>query len=167
MAARNELAACADVLGWLKAEATARGGGGLQNGIPIVYHPLAPVFLPGNFCQYIVGKVGSDLPALNAPESTEITTTLAGALRALTRTGAATATDERVSREPKTVQEVYKETYGTLLRFCNVTETTEVLAPVWHHLANCTKSEQHTIVTQEFQRVCMARGLSTELYAPS
>lgn len=33
-------------------------------------------------------------------------------------------------------------------------------------LANCSKSEQHTIMTQEFQRVCMAKGFSTELYTP-
>ena len=93
----------------------------------------------------------------------EVTGTLAGALRALTREGA--PTDERREREPKTVQEVYKETYRTLLRFCNVGAASDV-AQVWSRLANCAKSEQHTVLIQEFQRVCRARGLATELYTP-
>lgn len=72
---------------------------------------------------------------------------------------------ERVAREPKSVAEAYRETYRTLLRFSNVEEVTQ-LAPVWQRLANCLKSEQHTVLTQEFQKVCMARGLSTEYYVP-
>ena len=40
------------------------------------------------------------------------------------------------------------------------------LAPLWNRLANCHKCEQHTILTQEFHKVCMSRGLSTEYYAP-
>lgn len=36
---------------------------------------------------------------------------------------------------------------------------------MWGRLANCSKSEQHTILKQELlQKVCMARGLATELY---
>ena len=46
MQGRNEVAICADVTSWLKVTATARGGGGLQNGVPIVYHPLTLVHLP-------------------------------------------------------------------------------------------------------------------------
>ena len=65
----------------------------------------------------------------------------------------------------KTVAEVYRETYRTLLRFSNVAQV-EQLASVCQRLASCTKSEHHTILVQEFQRVCMARGLSTELYVP-
>ena len=65
----------------------------------------------------------------------------------------------------KTVAEVFPVTYRTLLQFGNVAQV-EQLAPVWRRLANCTKSKQHTILVQEFQRVCMARGLSTELYVP-
>jgi hypothetical protein len=63
------------------------------------------------------------------------------------------------------VADSYRETYRTLLRFGNVGSVTE-LAPLWNRLANCHKSEQHTILTQEFHKVCMARGLSTEYYAP-
>jgi hypothetical protein len=47
MQARNGVDLCRDFLIWLKAACTARGGGGLQNGVPVVYHPLAPVHLPG------------------------------------------------------------------------------------------------------------------------
>lgn len=61
--------------------------------------------------------------------------------------------------------ETYRETYRTLLRFCNVANPDDV-APVWGRLANCAKSEQHTVLSQEFHRVCMARGLSNELYNP-
>jgi hypothetical protein len=69
-------------------------------------------------------------------------------------------------REPKTVSGTYRETYRPLLRFSNLDNATE-LAPFWNRLANCHHtSEQHTILTQEFHKVCMARGLSTEYYAP-
>ncbi|KAI2506961.1 hypothetical protein MHU86_7458 [Fragilaria crotonensis] len=118
----------------------------------------------------MIGKVRRDLPALVAPDAatTEITDTLAWALGVLTRAGGRTAdeTEDRSTREPKSVPEVYKETYRTLMRFCKVGHPEEV-APVWGHLANCAnKSEQHTILVQEFRRVCMARGLSTKLYTP-
>ncbi len=49
--------------------------------------------------------------------------------------------------------------------FCKVGFPTEV-ATVWSRLANCAKSEQHTVIIQEFQRVCRAPGLATELYTP-
>ena len=93
-----------------------------------------------------------------------ITGTVAGgALRVLTRDGGA---EDRREREPKTVQEVYKETYQTpLVRFCNVGLPTEV-ATMYCRLANCAKSELHTVLIQEFQRVCRWRGLATELYMP-
>ena len=53
-----------------------------------------------------------------------------------------------------------------LLRCCNVTEEVGDVAPVWRRLAKCQKSEQHTLLTQELQKVCVSRGLSTQLYAP-
>lgn len=107
-----------------------------------------------------------DLPALATnDEESALTGTLAGALQALTRHNAAAGTEERGPKEPKSIQEVYKETYKTLVRFCNVTHPAEV-APIWSRLANCTKGEQATIITQEFHRVCMARGLDTSLYTP-
>ena len=93
-----------------------------------------------------------------------MTGTLAGALRAQTRPECGEGTDDR-SREPKTIREFYKETFRTLLRFGNVLQVEEV-APVWGRLANCSKSEQHTVLTQDLQKVCMARGLATELYTP-
>ena len=57
--------------------------------------------------------------------------------------------------------DTYRETYRTLLRFSNVDNVAE-LSPLWSRLANSHKSEQHTILTQEFNKVCMSRGLSTE-----
>ena len=76
-------------------------------------------------------------------------------------------TATRGAREPRTIVEAYKETYRTLLRFCDVSDPSNV-APVWSRLANCRKSEHqhHTVLTQELQRVCMARGLASELYTP-
>ena len=169
MQARGELDMCQDVLTWLKAACTARGGLGHQNMVPSVFHHLMPVHMPANVYQYFTSKVKSDLPALGAPDAAtaEITGTLAGALRALTRDGGGGGggAEDRREREPKTVQEVYKETYRTLVRFCNVGSPTEV-ATVWSRLANCAKSEQHMVLIQEFQRVCRARGLATELYTP-
>ena len=37
---------------------------------------------------------------------------------------------------------------------------------MWMRLANCHKSEQHTLLTQELQEVCLSRHFSVELYAP-
>ena len=56
-----------------------------------------------------------------------------------------------------------KETYRTLLRFGNVAVPGAVVK-VWNRLANCAKGEQHTVLVQEFQRVCMAWSLVPELY---
>lgn len=166
MQARNEVVVCADILTWLKAAATSRGGGGLQNTVPSVYHPLTSVHLPQEVYRYLVGKVRMDLPALATNEGeSALTGTLAGALHALTRHTAAAGPEDRGPKEPKTIQEVYKETYKLLVRFCNVSHPGEV-APIWSRLANCTKSEQATIIIQEFHRVCMARGLDTALYTP-
>lgn len=135
----------------------------------IVQNAIAPVHLPGDVYRYLVGKIRGDLPALAEPDPTagDITGTLACALRALTetRTGRGGDGPERASREPKTIQEAYKETYRTLLRYGNATDVMAV-APIWNRLANASKSELHTIMIQEFQRVCMARGLSTDIYTP-
>ncbi|KAI2499710.1 hypothetical protein MHU86_14791 [Fragilaria crotonensis] len=171
MLARDEVAACTDVLIWLRAACTARGGGGAQNGSPCVHYPLTAVHLPEQVYRYLIGKVRADLPALGDPDpaTAEVTGTLAGALRALTnaRPGReGTAPEERATvKEPKLLQDVYRETYRTLLRFCNVSRPEDV-APLWGRLANCAKSEQHTLLTQEFHRVCQAKGLDTALYTP-
>lgn len=168
MQARGELDTCQDVLTWLKAACTARGGGGLQNGVPSVYHPLAAVHLPEAAYRYLTDRVASDLPALapGGAASTELDDTLAGALRALTRAtggGEGGAADEGRAREPKSIQEVYRETFSMLTRYCNVEQPQDV-APIWKRLANSTKSEHHTIMTQESQRVCNERNLSTGRY---
>ena len=101
----------------------------------------------------MIGKVRGDLPALGDPDpaTAEVTGMLAGALRALTAARNDDTGTEPATKAPKQVNDVYKETYGTLLRFCNVTQPE--LAPLWGRLANCSKSEQHTILTQEFHRV--------------
>jgi hypothetical protein len=52
MLARGEVAVRRDILTWLKTAATARGGGGLQATVPIVYHPLLPVHLPAEVYRY-------------------------------------------------------------------------------------------------------------------
>jgi hypothetical protein len=58
----------------------------------------------------------------------KVTGTIAGALRVLTRDREAEGANECSMREPKSVQEVYKEkTYQTLLRrFCNVARPEDV-----------------------------------------
>ena len=167
MQARGEVDVCRDILTWLRAACTQRGGGGVNQALPAVYHPVTPLHLPDAVYRYMIGKVRGDLPSLAGPDpgTAEVAGTLAGALRALTGARGATEMEGGAPREPKSVQEVYRETFGTLLRYCNVAVATDV-APVWGRLANCAKSERHTILVQEFQRVCMARGLSAELYTP-
>ena len=86
--AREEVAASQDVLTWLKAACTARGGDGAQNGVPIVLHPLTPLHLPASVYRYMTTKVQSDLAALanGGAMPDNVTDTLVGALRALTET---------------------------------------------------------------------------------
>lgn len=169
--ADDALESCNDVVVWLRAACTARGGGGAQNALPSVHHPLVPLHMPPEVYQYVTQKVQTDLPALTATEgvgNTGTTATLIGALRALTqqREGGDDQQDRgRPARETKSIVDAYKETHRVLLRFCNVASPDDV-APIWQRLSNCHKSEQHTLLTQEMQKVCMARGLSTELYVP-
>jgi hypothetical protein len=73
--------------------------------------------------RYITGKVQWDLPALvitDDPLAGETAGALAGAqliVLACTGGGAGNTGKDHAAREPKTVQEQYKETYRTLLRF--------------------------------------------------
>lgn len=154
-----------DVLVWLRAACTARGGGGAQNTVPSVMHAFTPLHLPPEVYNYMTAKVRGDLPALTAQGNDGGPEGIADAIRALTTARANPADGERTTKEPKTIAETYKETYRTLLRYCNVASV-ESVAPVWARLANCLKSEQHVVLTQELQKVCMGRGLSTELYTP-
>lgn len=91
-------------------------------------------------------KVKSDLQALLAGEGKVAGTTAVAmsTLRTLLRAGHGGDDDAedagRVPREPQTITEVYKETYQTLLRYCDVIYPSEV-APVWARLANCHKTE--------------------------
>ena len=127
-----------------------------------------PVHLPPAVYTYMIAKMRADLPALAEPDThtREVTGTLvASAIRVLTERTSASSGGTMSVRESRTVAEAYRETYRTLLRFGSVAQV-EQLAPLWQRLANSTKGEQHTIMVQEFQRVCMARGLSTELYVP-
>lgn len=134
--ADNALESCADVVTWLRAACTARGGGGPNNVLPSVLHVLTPVHLPADVHQYMVSKVQSDLPGLASASShtggTDTAASLVGALRALVcRDG----DDVGATREPRTIQDTYKETHKVLLRFCHVT-TPDDVAPVWKRLAN-------------------------------
>lgn len=168
--AHNELAACQDVVAWLKAACTARGGGGAQNTAASVVHAFAPLHLPPEAYRYVTSKVQADLPAIaGGPAVGGGGTTdpaVAGALQALGLARALEGGEAAAGvKPPKTILEAYKETHTTLLRFCNA-NSPDTVAPVWLRLANCHKSEQHTVLTQELQKVCMARGLATEIYTP-
>lgn len=165
--ADGTMAACQDMLVWLRAACTARGGGGAQTTQPSVLQTFAPLHLPPEVYRYLTAKVQGDLPALGeegGAGGAATAATLAGALRAIT-TGRLDEEGAPRAREVKTIMDAYKETYVTLLRYGNVTRSDDV-APLWTRLANCSKSEQHTVLSQEFQKICMARGLSTELYTP-
>ena len=160
--ADNALEACADIVTWLCAACTARGGGGANNAVPTVMHQITPLFLPPEVYRYVTQKIHTDLPGIaNTAGNATDTASLVGALRALTdRDGVS-----RARGDPKSIIEAYKETHQVLLRFCNVKEANDV-SPVWERLANCHKSEQQTLLTQEMQKVCVARGLTTQLYVP-
>jgi hypothetical protein len=136
-----------------------------------VPHTIASLHLPQEVYQYVTSKKRADIPALTVPKPGPTGPVAAELLRALgfarAVAGAEEGDDERVgTKAPKTIIEAYKETYGTFLRYCNVANPDSIV-PVWARLvANCHKSEQHTVLTQVFQKVCMLRGLSTKLYAP-
>ena len=160
--------ACADILTWLRAACTCRGGGGAQAAAPIVLHPLAPVHLPGAVYDYVAAKIMGDLPALREPGgrggpgggvmgAAEIATVV----HAL---AAARGSDDR-AREPRTIREAYKEAYPVLLHYNKVKDATGV-APIWDRLANCRKGEQQTILQQEFAKVCADRMLNPKLVCP-
>ena len=138
------------------------------------YYRCSPLHLPPEvYRYYLTAKVQADLPVLgNEGDGAggASAATIAGVLRAIAAGRLGAVADDgdagpRVTREAKTIMDAYKETYVTLLRYGNVGRSEDV-APLWTRLANCSKSEQHTVLTQEFHKACMARGLSTELYTP-
>lgn len=169
MMANDKVENCQDNVTWLRAACTARGGGGAQTGVSSVLHIFPPLLLPPEVYNYLTSKVKSDLLALanGEREGGAATAELTGALRALAaRRGGGGGDDDEPSRAaPKNIAEAYRETFPTLLRFCDVAST-ESVAPLWTRLENCKKGEQHVVLTQELHKVCMSRGLSTEIYAP-
>ena len=81
MQAQGDVEVCHDVIVWLNAACTQRGGQGPQSGVPIVdHHALTPVHAPPAVYRYMIGKVRADLPALTTPDAltSEVTGTLAG-----------------------------------------------------------------------------------------
>jgi hypothetical protein len=54
---------CGDVLTWLRAACTCRGGAGAQAMVPIVLQTLPPVHLPAAVHDYVSSKIASDFPA--------------------------------------------------------------------------------------------------------
>ena len=169
--ARGQMEACRDIVIWLRAACTARGGGGAQAAVPCVLQALTALHLPPDVYRYVTNKIRSDLPATIEPSRLGAVgaDAVADAIRALGDArgagGGGAGDGARTPREPKSIADTYKETFQTLLRFCNVAEVTGV-APLWPRLANATKGEQHVVITQELQRVCMSRGLSTEVFVP-
>ena len=64
---RDELVSCQDVVTWLCAACTSRGGGGTQNTLPSVLNTLYPIYVPPEVYRYVTSKVQADLPALAQP----------------------------------------------------------------------------------------------------
>ena len=100
--AEGNVNAYSDVLAWLRAACTARGGGGPHHLAPCVGHVFPPLHLPPEVHDYIVAKVRSDLPGLAQPPdaSTNTTEALVGAIRALTAPRGASATNEEGTPKP-------------------------------------------------------------------
>ena len=161
--------ACADVLTWLRAAFTARGGGGPQPGDSILLHTLPAVHLPHLVYTFVSSKVASDLSALRPREPGRVD----GGMDALALLAVAGIPAMPLGggggggdRVPKTVRDANKETFPLLLRF-NRMDQAEGAAPIWARLANShTKSEHQTTLQQEFARVCVIRGLAPELHCP-
>lgn len=155
--------ACADVLTWLRAACTCRGGAGPLAQVPVVLQVLPPVHLPEAVYNFVCLKVASDFPASRGGTEARGDPNLAEVVRALSARG---MTGSEGVREAKTVKDTYRETYTVLLRYSRV-EHAEDVAPLWDRLANAHKSEhQQTILQQEFAKVCQLKGLAPELYCP-
>jgi hypothetical protein len=172
----GNLEACVDMLTWLRAACTARpaaaGGGPVQS--PVLY-TLRPIFAPERVSRFVASKIMGDLPALRnpavygppAPVAPQLAAAdLAGLVHNLAQAQRNAGTERRAQeREPKTIQEAYREIYPLLLRHCRVEDPLD--APiVWNRLANAQKGEYYTILNQECLAVCRARGWAPELYTP-
>jgi hypothetical protein len=72
--AKGAMDAYRDVLVWLRAACTARGGGGAQNTVPSVLHSFSPLHLPPKVYDSMTAKVQGDLPALvQRPDAADTT----------------------------------------------------------------------------------------------
>jgi hypothetical protein len=166
-AADGVLDECHDVLAWLRVACTARGGAGDLAATPAVSQSFALLLLPTAISDYVAGKVYTDLPGIQHGGRTTATVYDQGltAVQRLTA-DAGENNNARGGREPKGVLEAYRETYPVLLRYCQVA-TIEELAPIWGRLARCAKGEQQSVIQQELTGVCVARGLTPDLYCPA
>jgi hypothetical protein len=173
----NALESCGDALTWLRAACTRRGGVGNRAAFPSVNLAVTAVHPPGSVYEYLMAKVQADLPdtrpgvghapGVVPPGAIPANADLAEIVRALVdvRGQGARGRPAGEEREPKRIDEVYRETYTTLLRHCRV-EHPEEVAPVWRRLANAAKGEQQAIIQHELAKVCLVRGLAPELYCP-
>ena len=153
---------CADVLTWLRAACTCRGGAGPQAMVPIVLQALPPVHLPAAVHDYVSTKIASDFPAnVWGGGPAGVDPNIAEVVRAMSARGMTGGE----GREMKTVRDTYRETYQVLLRYSRV-DRVEDVAPLWDRIANAHKSEPQTILQQEFAKVCQLKGLAPELYCP-
>ena len=149
---------CADVITWLRAACTCRGGAGAQAMVPIVLQALPPVHLPEAVHTFVSGKITSDFPVTLRGGPAGVDPSLAAVVRALSARG---MTGGEV-REAKTVKDTYRETYPVLLRYSRV-DRVEDVGPLWDRIANSHKSEHQTILQQEFSKVCQ---LNSEVLVP-
>jgi hypothetical protein len=120
--ADDMLDTCTDVLGWLRVACTARGGAGEQAGRSAVFLNLPLLLLPEAVSAHVARKIQADLPALRGLHNqgaggggAELGQMLGAVQRMAETLGGNTAFQLRQAREPKTVEEVYKETYNILL----------------------------------------------------
>jgi hypothetical protein len=174
----GNLAACVDMLTWLRAACTARpaaaGGGGGAAQSPVLY-TLRPIIAPERVSRFVASKIMGDLPVLRNPAvygqpapmaPPLLAADLAGLVQNLAQAQRNAGMERRAQeREPKTIQEAYREIYPLLLRHCRVEDPLDV-PMVWNRLANAQKGEYYTILNQECLAVCRTRGWAPELYTP-
>lgn len=157
---------CADILTWLRAACTARGGAGDLADLPAVAYSFPLMLMPVTVSDYVTTKVAADLPRRTGASGggpVGGADAMAAAVQQLAAN--VSVLSDRGTREPRSVLESYRETYTVLQRYCHVA-TVEELAPIWGRLARGAKGEQQSILQQELTRVCTARGLTPDIYCP-
>jgi hypothetical protein len=161
---------CTDLVTWLRAACTARGGGGELAGLPAVAYSYPLLLMPDAVSDYVASKVSSDLPGRAGGGRGAPFPPMGGGADAMAAAVQQLATNVgdlggRGPREPRGVLEAYRETHTVLQRYCQVA-TVEELAPIWSRLARGAKGEQQSILQQELTRVCTERGLTPDIYCP-